>query len=183
MHRISIIPRGRALGYTLNLPEEDRYLNRATSWWTLTVLLGGRVAEEVVFGRSRPAPPTTCKRVADIACAMIHEYAMGTGFTSLRVNSEDAVGDHTPRARRGGPRTGRRGLPARATVLLRTHRVQLDGLAAALLDDEVLERKEIDRIMAGHAGHRARIAAPAFHLGIAAATTEPPVEPTPPAEQ
>ena len=51
MHRISIIPRGHALGYTLNLPEEDRYLktkDEMVDW--LVVLLGGRVTEQLVFG-------------------------------------------------------------------------------------------------------------------------------------
>ena len=51
VHKISIVPRGRALGYTLNLPEEDRYLKtREELIDYMTVLLGGRVAEEIVFG-------------------------------------------------------------------------------------------------------------------------------------
>ena len=60
VHRISIVPRGRALGYTLNLPAEDRYLKtREELLDYMTVLLGGRVAEQIVFGRSRRAPRTT----------------------------------------------------------------------------------------------------------------------------
>src|SRR6201991_3086853 len=51
VHKISIVPRGRALGYTLNLPEEDRYLKtREELIDYMTMLLGGRVAEEIVFG-------------------------------------------------------------------------------------------------------------------------------------
>ena len=51
VHKISIVPRGRALGYTLNLPEEDRYLKtREELLDYMTVLLGGRAAEEIVFG-------------------------------------------------------------------------------------------------------------------------------------
>ena len=51
VHRISIVPRGRALGYTLNLPAEDRYLKtREELLDYMTVLLGGRVAEQIVFG-------------------------------------------------------------------------------------------------------------------------------------
>ena len=51
VHKISIVPRGRALGYTLNLPEEDRYLKTREELIDLmTMLLGGRVAEEIVFG-------------------------------------------------------------------------------------------------------------------------------------
>ena len=59
VHKISIVPRGRALGYTLNLPEEDRYLkDKEELIEHMTVLLAGRVAEHVVFGGSPPAPPT-----------------------------------------------------------------------------------------------------------------------------
>ena len=51
VHRISIVPRGRALGYTLNLPEEDRYLKtREELVDFMTMLLGGRAAEQLVFG-------------------------------------------------------------------------------------------------------------------------------------
>ncbi|HXD64474.1 MAG TPA: cell division protein FtsH, partial [Solirubrobacteraceae bacterium] len=61
VHRISIIPRGRALGYTLNLPAEDRYLRtRAELVDMMTMLLGGRAAESLVFGSVTTARPTTC---------------------------------------------------------------------------------------------------------------------------
>ena len=51
VHRISIVPRGSALGYTLNLPEEDRYLKtREELIDMMTMLLGGRAAEQLVFG-------------------------------------------------------------------------------------------------------------------------------------
>jgi len=57
VHRISIVPRGQALGYTLNLPAEDRYLKtREELLDYMTVLLGGRVAEQVVFGAITTAP-------------------------------------------------------------------------------------------------------------------------------
>ena len=79
VHKISIVPRGRALGYTLNLPEEDRYLKtREELIDYMTVLLGGRVAEELVFGAVTTGAPTTSRRVAEISRSMVHEYAMGT---------------------------------------------------------------------------------------------------------
>ena len=54
VHRVSIVPRGRALGYTLNLPDEDRYLKtREELIDYMTMLLGGRAAEEIVFGAVR----------------------------------------------------------------------------------------------------------------------------------
>src|SRR5579884_3623764 len=77
VHRISIVPRGRALGYTLNLPEEDRYLKtREELIDYMTMLLGGRAAEQLVFGSITTGASDDLKRVADIAHAMIYEYAM-----------------------------------------------------------------------------------------------------------
>src|ERR1700761_2964084 len=90
VHPISIIPRGRALGYTLNLPEEDRYLKtREELLDFMTMLLGGRAAEQLVFGSITTGASDDLKRVAEIARAMVHEYAMGTGIGALRVDGEE----------------------------------------------------------------------------------------------
>src|SRR3984957_6106021 len=87
VHRISIVPRGRALGYTLNLPEEDRYLKtREELIDMMTMLLGGRAAEDLVFGSIPTGAADDLRRVADIAHAMVDDYAMGTGMTSMRVS-------------------------------------------------------------------------------------------------
>jgi cell division protease FtsH len=179
VHRVSIIPRGRALGYTLNLPTEDRYLRtRAELVDMMTMLLGGRAAESLVFGSVTNGATDDLKRVADIAYSMIHDYAMGTGFTSMRVNAEQ-LSESTRRVRDAEVRELADEAFRAASELLRTHRALLDKLARALLTDEVLERGEIDRIMAG-----TRVTAPdrraGIHLGLAAASTETPLEPTPP---
>src|SRR4051812_37963814 len=82
LHKISIVPRGRALGYTMNLPAEDRYLKtREELVDFMTMLLGGRVAEHLVFGSITTGASDDVKRVAEIAYAMIHEYAMGSDPT------------------------------------------------------------------------------------------------------
>ncbi len=87
VHRISIIPRGRALGYTLNLPEEDRYLKtREELIDMMTMLLGGRAAEELVIGSITNGAADDLSRVTAIAHSMVHEWAMGTGITSMRVD-------------------------------------------------------------------------------------------------
>src|SRR4030088_533551 len=92
VHRISIVPRGRALGYTLNLPEEDRYLKTLEELIDfMTMLLGGRAAEQLVFGSITTGASDDLRRVAEIARAMIHEYAMGTGSSSLRAIDEGAA--------------------------------------------------------------------------------------------
>ena len=99
MHRISIVPRGRALGYTLNLPEEDRYLKtREELIDFMTMLLGGRAAEQLVFGSITTGASDDLKRVAEIARAMVHEYAMGTGSSSLRA-IDDGAAEATRRVR------------------------------------------------------------------------------------
>jgi cell division protease FtsH len=150
VHRISIVPRGQALGYTLNLPAEDRYLKtREELLDYMTVLLGGRVAEQVVFGAITTGASDDLKRVAEISHQMVHDFAMGTAGmgrspdggvqlseTTLRIRDEERQ-DLIEEARRAAQR------------LIVAHRQQLDALARELLEREVLERGSIDEIMAG----------------------------------
>jgi cell division protease FtsH len=150
VHKISIVPRGRTLGYTLNLPAEDRYLKtREELLDYMTVLLGGRAAEQVVFGQVTTGASDDLKRVAEISHSMVHDYAMGTAGlgrapdgdvrlseTTLRIRDEERQ-DLIEEARRAAQRT------------LVSHRTQLDALAAELLEHEVLDRDAIDRIMKG----------------------------------
>jgi cell division protease FtsH len=173
VHRISIVPRGQALGYTLNLPEEDRYLKTREELIDLmTMLLGGRTAEELVFGSITTGAGDDLKRVAGIAHAMVHDYAMGTEFTSMHV-----AGDGISEATRRVSDEEVRALADRASRAARTiiteHRPQLDDLAGTLLANEVIERADIDRIMQG-VPQAAPERRPAGHLQIAAASpTEP----------
>jgi cell division protease FtsH len=176
VHRISIVPRGRALGYTLNLPEEDRYLKtREELIDFMTMLLGGRAAEQLVFGSITTGASDDLKRVADIARAMVHEYAMGTGSASLRA-IDDGAAEATRRVRDAEVRELADEAYRAAQHLVDAHRVQLDELAATLLANEVLERADIDRIM----GNVPR-AAPARigQLSVAAATAVNPAAPHP----
>ncbi len=150
VHRISIVPRGQALGYTLNLPAEDRYLKtREELLDYMTVLLGGRAAEQIVFGAITTGASDDLKRVAAISQQMVNDFAMGTAGlgrspegdvqlseTTLRIRDEERQ-DLVEEARRAAQR------------LIVAHRRQLDALAHELLEREVLEREQIDRIMAG----------------------------------
>src|SRR5947209_615262 len=178
VHRISIVPRGRALGYTLNLPEEDRYLKtREELIDFMTMLLGGRAAEQLVFGSITTGAADDLKRVADIARAMVHDYAMGTGSTSLRAVDEGAA-EATRRIRDEEIRELADEASRAALSILDSHRSQLDQIALKLLANEVLERKDLDGIMTGvPAAAPRRIGG--GELGIAAATAEHPAEPTP----
>jgi cell division protease FtsH len=151
VHKVSIVPRGRALGYTLNLPEEDRYLKtREELIDYMTVLLGGRAAEEIVFGAITTGASDDLQRVADVSRSMIHEYAMGTSITSRKVSAEGgAVSDRTRQMRDEEQQHLADEAMRGAVRIITEHRDKLDKLAAALLRNEVLERGDIDRIMEG----------------------------------
>ncbi|MBA3808369.1 MAG: ATP-dependent zinc metalloprotease FtsH [Solirubrobacterales bacterium] len=178
VHRISIVPRGRALGYTLNLPAEDRYLKtREELLDYMTVLLGGRVAEQIVFGAITTGASDDLKRVADISHSMVHDFAMVTSGvgrspdgdvrlseTTLRIRDEERQ-DLIDEARRA------------AQKLIVAHRAHLDSLAHELLENEVLDREAIDRIMEGVPRMER---APGIGLRVVAATPlAPPRGPSP----
>jgi cell division protease FtsH len=175
VHRISIVPRGQALGYTLNLPAEDRYLKtREELVDYMTMLLGGRAAEQLVFAAITNGASDDLKRVAAIAHAMVHDYAMGTAVTSLRVSpeglSEVTRREHDEEVRELADEAFRGAL-----AIISTHRTHLDMLASTLLENEVLERPDIDRIMLGVASVAPERRSSA-QLGIAAAAPGLPAE-------
>ena len=150
VHRISIVPRGRALGYTLNLPAEDRYLKtREELLDYMTVLLGGRVAEQAVFGAITTGASDDLKRVAEISHSMVHDYAMGTAGVGRSPDGNVQLSETTLRLRdeerQGLIEEARRA----AQKLIVSHRDKLDELAHELLENEVLDRAAIDRIMRG----------------------------------
>jgi cell division protease FtsH len=151
VHKISIIPRGRALGYTLNLPDEDRYLKtREELIDHLSVLLGGRAAEHIVFGAITTGAADDLARVADVSRAMVHDYAMGNSISALRISAEGgAVSDRTRQTRDEEQQHFADEAMRSATRLINEHRELLEALAAALLRDEVLERATIEEIMSG----------------------------------
>ncbi len=179
VHRISIVPRGRALGYTLNLPAEDRYLKtREELLDYMTVLLGGRVSEQIVFGAITTGASDDLKRVAEISHSMVHDYAMvggGVGRapdgdvrlseTTLRIRDEERQ-DLIEEARRA------------AQKLIVAHRAQLDALAHELLEHEVLDRDAIDRIMAG-VPRLERAPGVGLRVVAAAEAHDPPAGPAP----
>jgi cell division protease FtsH len=150
VHRISIVPRGRALGYTLNLPAEDRYLKtREELLDYMTVLLGGRVAEQVVFGAITTGASDDLKRVADIAHSMVHEFAMGTAGIARAPDGDVRLSETTLRIRDEERQELIEEARRAAQRMIVSHRGQLDALAHELLTNEVLEREGIERIMAG----------------------------------
>jgi cell division protease FtsH len=179
VHKISIIPRGRALGYTLNLPDEDRYLKtREELIDHITVLLAGRAAEQIVFGEVTTGASDDLKRVAQVTHAMVHDYAMGAAGSAPRaVASDDNNSEQFRRIRDEEQQELAFNAQQAAHSMLNANREKLDEFALALLDHEVLEREEIDRIMRGvprmerRMGHGLRV--------VAATALEQPVDDAP----
>ena len=133
VQKVSIVPRGKALGYTLNLPQEDRYLKtRQELIDYMKVLLAGRVAEQITFGRITTGASDDLKRVTAIARSMVDDYAMGTHIRSHQVPSQDFtdLGGAPPDPRRGGPGDRRGGLPRRPPAPLRPPRPARRGRRA-----------------------------------------------------
>ena len=161
VHKISIVPRGRALGYTLNLPEEDRYLKTKEELNDyLCVLLGGRAAEQVVFGSITTGAADDLKRVHDISRSMVVEYGMGTGIASRRMPADDySLSDATRRVIDEEQQHIADAAYRRALALVSEHRELLDELAQALLSNEVLLRDDIERIVGERHRSRPRMAA------------------------
>jgi cell division protease FtsH len=149
VHKISIVPRGRALGYTLNLPDEDRYLKTRDELVDyMTMLLGGRTAEELIFGSITTGAADDLIKVSEIAHAMVHEYAMGNSSTAQRALGEhDGVSEATKRIRDEERQELAHEAQRAARRLIVANRDKLEAFAQELLENEVLERAAIDRIM------------------------------------
>jgi cell division protease FtsH len=157
VHKISIVPRGRALGYTMNLPEEDRYLmSKEELVDYMKVLLAGRLAEEVVFGRVTTGAADDLRRVTEISRSMVEEYGMGS---QLIARGDGSSSDSLSEATRGQRDREQQALideaQWEARCLVGDNRELLDKFAQSLLANESLDRAEIDAIMA-----EAREAAP-----------------------
>jgi cell division protease FtsH len=85
VHKISIIPRGRALGYTLTLPTEDKFLvTRSELRDELAMLLGGRTAEELIFADPTTGAQNDIDRATTIARQMVTEYGMSDSLGPMR---------------------------------------------------------------------------------------------------
>jgi cell division protease FtsH len=179
--KVSIIPRGiAALGYTQQSPTEDRYLMRRSELLDrLDVLLGGRVAEQLVFDDVSTGAENDLQRATDLARHMVTHYgmseALGLATYDARPRPLYLDGPALPEPRTFSERTAeaidgevRRLLDEardRVTQTLRTNRETLESLAALLLEKEVVDRAMLDGLMAPSAApaqlHVAAVALPA----------------------
>jgi cell division protease FtsH len=162
VHRISIIPRGKALGYTLNLPEEDRYLKTKDELMDyLVVLLGGRVTEHLIFGQITTGASDDLRKVHEITRSMVTDYGMATQMQSKQLPADDySMSDATRRMVDEEQQFIADQAHRRARRMISEHRPLLEAFAVTLLDNEVLERDDIDRLVQTHEGaqpHPARL--------------------------
>jgi cell division protease FtsH len=148
-HKVSIIPRGQALGYTLHLPEEDRYLmSKPELLDQLKVLLGGFVAEQLVFERTTTGATGDLQRVVKISRAMIEDYGMGTQIFLAGGSGSEALTSQATLHRRDEEQQGLVDQAMfEARTLIMENRATLDRLAESLLSKETLDRAEIVAIM------------------------------------
>jgi cell division protease FtsH len=164
VHRISIIPRGiAALGYTLQLPTEDRYLvTRAELLDKLAVLFGGRAAEELIFQEISTGGHNDLQRAADIARRMVVEYGMSSKFGPLAFDTKRGpvfLDGTASGAKEYSEETARdideevaritRETYARVQEILAKRRDDLERLAQRLLKTEVLEGEELQHLLYG----------------------------------
>jgi cell division protease FtsH len=165
--KVSIIPRGiAALGYTQQSPTEDRYLMRKSELLDrIDVLLGGRVAEKLVFDDVSTGAENDLQRATDMARHMITHYGMSESLGLVTFDTRPAPlylnAPTIPQPRTFSERTAeaidgevRRILDEareRVTETLTAHRATLDTLAALLLEKEVVDRSMLDRLMSEQA--------------------------------
>ena len=151
VQKVSVVPRGKSLGYTLNLPREDRYLkSRQELLDYMKVLLAGRVSEQITFGRVTTGAADDLQKVTSIARSMVYEYGMGSRIRAHQVPHDDLNVSEAMRAVRDEEveaiaEEAYRG----AHRLLTDHRDLLDAIAERLLVAETIEHAEIQAIMDG----------------------------------
>jgi len=162
VHKISIIPRGiAALGYTQQQPTEDRYLmTRSELLDRLAVLLGGRVAEELIFGEISTGAQNDLQRATDIARSMVTEYGMSErlglvtyererrpmflpeSFSPNKAYSEEKAAEIDEEVARVMEEAHQR-----VRGILGKHRDVLDQLAHLLLEKELVQGEELRKML------------------------------------
>jgi cell division protease FtsH len=151
VQKVTIVSRGHALGYTLNTPQEDRYLHTKEELLdVMKVLLAGRAAEQIVFGAVTNGAANDLERVTELARSMVFEFGMGEGVSSRTMRADNyALSEQTKRVRDEEQARLCDFAFSEALRLLTKHRQSLDRMAAALLEKETLVRDEIEEVLAG----------------------------------
>lgn len=163
VHLVTIVARGMAGGYTMVVPENDRFLVPKT-WFVdrLDMLLGGRAAEEIEFGTITNGASGDIQQLTQMVRAMVTKYAMGEDMGQMQFGQQQELiflGKSMSEQRNYSAATGEnidsriRALVhdshKRVTHLLLTHRTALDAVAKALLQHETLNQDEFEIIFNG----------------------------------
>ena len=156
VHKVTIIPRGRALGLTMQLPEEERVSHDRTFLFNnLCTLLGGRVAEEIVFNQMTTGAGNDLERVSEIARRMVCEWGMSEAVGPMTFRAANPlsgqpgqiISEQTAVLIDGEVRKLVQSAHDQARSILETHRARLDALTAALLERETLTRSDMQTII------------------------------------
>jgi cell division protease FtsH len=165
VHKVTIVPRGRALGLTASLPEVDRH-NYTRGWLhgQLAMFFGGRVAEELVFGADKvtTGAGNDIERATALARRMVTQFGMSDKVGAMAIGDREQeifLGREFGQRREVSERTAEivddevkklvDEAYGRARAILLEHRQLLDVLAAALLERETLDREELDLLFQG----------------------------------
>ncbi len=166
VRKVSIIPRGMAGGYTLVLPDEDKYLSSSTKFEAeLVMTLGGRAAEQVVFGRVTTGAGNDLDRATDLARKMVMEYGMSSQLGPMTYGEREemvflgrSISEHRnyseaiARKIDGEVRQLIRKAYSGAVEIMTNHRGQLDKLARLLIQNETLDEQEVEALLASATG-------------------------------
>jgi cell division protease FtsH len=161
VHKVTIVPRGQAGGYAVMLPKEDRYfMTKPELLDKITGLLGGRVAEEIVFGEVSTGAHNDFQRATGIARRMVTEFGMsdklgpmqfgqaqGQVFLGRDLNNEQNYSDKIAYEIDVEIQTIIKDCYARAKNLLTEHRDKLDIIANTLLEVETLDAEQIKHLV------------------------------------
>lgn len=162
VHKVTIVPRGQAGGYAVMLPKEDRYfMTKPELLDKITGLLGGRVAEEVIFGEVSTGAHNDFQRATGIARRMVTEFGMsdklgpmqfgstsqGQVFLGRDINNEQNYSDAIAYEIDQEMQTLIKSCYERAKTILTEHRDKLELVANTLLDVETLDAGQIKHLM------------------------------------
>ena len=165
VHKVTIIPRGRALGVTMQLPEQDRYsMDREMLLQNIAVLFGGRIAEEIFMGQMTTGASNDFERATDIARNMVTRWGMsdalgpmiygeneGEVFLGRSVTVHKNVSETTMQKVDAEIRGIVDRQYALARKVIEDNRGKVETMAKALLEWETLDSDQINDIMAGGA--------------------------------
>jgi cell division protease FtsH len=163
LHRVSILPRGMALGATQQTPAPDRHLaTKSLLQAKLQVLLGGYAAETLLYGEASSGSENDLREATNVAFNMVAHYGMSDAlgpvfheqrtehpFLGQRLGTESGTSDATTHAIEEEARKVLAAASKGAEEALRAHRTELDRLVEALLKHETLENGEVARVLAG----------------------------------